>query len=585
MAIDPVTASAIGRAAPDLFKLAKEQIDTALNEWKDKKHLTNLHKKIGVVQKVKTIWQVEKEVKLTSFYYPSKLIIDKKTEAISRLDQLSKGQNYVIQGTIGQGKSTFLRYLCIQELSKSDRIPIFLELRRLERDQKFQDFLRSSLDTLGFKITTDKVFDFYATSGKLVLLLDAFDELDATLVQTVINSLEVMSQKYPMLQIIVSSRPDSGIERSAHFHVLKLAPLKSDDHAPFLQKIFPDKQKSSQLLQAIKKSGTKIAEMLTTPLMLTLLVLVYKNEQKIPTELAEFYDALFQTLISRHDKMKPGYVRKRFCKLSDRQLQAMFEAFCFITRQKNLAILNEDQFVETATEASNFANTPCQPTEFQNELLKVACLMQEEGQKYYFVHKSVQEYFAASFIKKSQDDLAIKFYEKMQGTTWIKWRQELEFLRQIDGYRFAKHFAIPSIETALNKLGCKVDDQWQPLPKEKALSLLEGNKASFHKRGEVYRISSLHLAHNRDYALGVAEQLYIHHIFQIVKIPAIDMNDESKSAPQTTLKILDTLPASDEINGLVNEINRSIEKRHALLTQLKALVKKEDSKNELLQLI
>src|SRR5688572_504338 len=38
--------------------------------------LKALHKAIASVQKVKTLWRIDKEVKLSTFYYPSKVIID-----------------------------------------------------------------------------------------------------------------------------------------------------------------------------------------------------------------------------------------------------------------------------------------------------------------------------------------------------------------------------------------------------------------------------------------------------------------------------------------------------------------------------
>ncbi len=90
--------------------------------------------KVTSFQRVKTFWQRDKSVPLTSFYYPSQILFEAgvKKKADS-LRELPKTGNYIIQGIVGQGKSIFLRHLCVQELRETGpgRIPVFLELRTL----------------------------------------------------------------------------------------------------------------------------------------------------------------------------------------------------------------------------------------------------------------------------------------------------------------------------------------------------------------------------------------------------------------------------------------------------------------------
>lgn len=87
--------------------------------------------------------------------------------------------------------------------------------------------------------------------------------------------------------------------------------------------------------------------------MLTLLVLVYKSESKIPEQLSEFYENLFSLLLSRHDKCKPGYTRERLTRLNERKLQQVFEAFCFVTRKKELTTISRSDIHSAAEEAFN----------------------------------------------------------------------------------------------------------------------------------------------------------------------------------------------------------------------------------------
>jgi hypothetical protein len=66
-----------------------------------------------------------------------------------------------------------------------------------------------------------------------------------------------------------------------------------------------------------------------------------------------------------------------------------------------------------------------------------------------FLHKSVQEYYAAAFIGAQPEIQAEKFYAAMV-KKWHSWRQELHFLSLIDEYRFKKFFLIDDLRRTLN---------------------------------------------------------------------------------------------------------------------------------------
>jgi hypothetical protein len=62
-----------------------------------------------------------------------------------------------------------------------------------------------------------------------------------------------------------------------------------------------------------------------------------------------------------------------------------------------------------------------------------------------FLHKSIMEYYAASFIKNSADEVAAMFYAAVVPSSRY-WREVLSFLREIDTFRYSKDFAIPEAE-------------------------------------------------------------------------------------------------------------------------------------------
>jgi hypothetical protein len=466
-----VTAAALKKPIEELYSGAKGAAQRKLSKLRCEAGISSLRKSISALQKVKTMWNVEREAKLTSFYYPSKVIIDGGPKLIRTIAEIDGVRNFVIQGTVGQGKSIFLRFLCINECAQQRRIPIFVELRRFDPKSNFRNFLIEQI-TKHSSPCDDTLLEYLLESGKVVMLLDGFDEVVPEHVASLVGELETLAVRYAASQIVITSRPDSGIDKSPHFRVYKLAPLSHSDHAPFLERTVPDSAQRKSLLKAIERAGKQIQELLTTPLLMTLLVLVYNATQEIPTTLSAFYDELFKTLLSRHDATKAGYRRHRTSRLDDATLRRLFEAFSYAARQRNLVSLTEIQWAEVLAEARRLSGIQVEAEAFADDVCRVACLIQQEGFVYHFVHKSVAEFHAASFIRSVSENTAKRFYSRMMEGKFLAWPQELTFLEQIDRRRFLHYFLIPDLEALLRRLEIHPDTPFSPLSQERAISTL-----------------------------------------------------------------------------------------------------------------
>ena len=438
-------AAAIKRIVDDLYIKAKELgVNTIGKARSDVKEVA-IARALLEITKVKTLWNIDKEVSLYDFYYPSTVEFSEEIKKrINGIRDLGPIGHFVIQGTAGQGKSIFLRFLCGQELcpeQSSGRIPIFLELRRIRADLDINQLILQGLER--FKLpATPLAWKALAESGKFILLLDAFDEIDPLLADRTVADIESPATLHrENLQIIVTSRPDSDIQKSNQFRVFKLAQLTASDHSPFLRKICSDKDQSESLLKVLKASPTDVTGLLTTPLMMTLLVILYKSLQTIPDTVPKFYEELFDVLFYRHDHSKPGFRRKRFTQLDDGSVKRLFSALCFFVRLQGLGVLTNEQLRECCEQPAQACSQPVDPDKFKSELIKTICLMQEDGFEISFIHKSVAQYYAASFVSRSSEEFANAFYElalKDPG-----WELELKFLSQIDTYRFNKLYELP----------------------------------------------------------------------------------------------------------------------------------------------
>jgi hypothetical protein len=181
MALLEAAAGAAGKAIfkrllLSVYDYVESYTTRSLADWRTQRHIDTLYKRIADTRRVKTIWQVDKAVDLTSLYCDSHVVIGDKRKRILRVADFGAEENIVIQGIAGQGKSILLRYLCSNELSRGEYIPVFLELRRITGTTSLMDRIEHACLALGLDIDS-RLFNALARSGRLLLLLDAYDEI------------------------------------------------------------------------------------------------------------------------------------------------------------------------------------------------------------------------------------------------------------------------------------------------------------------------------------------------------------------------------------------------------------------------
>lgn len=410
---------------------------------KQKKILQKIEKN----QKIKTIWHTERPLLLSSIYYPTSVYSNSfQSKPIKCLSELPSNFS-IFLGTAGQGKSVFLKHLIEGEIIYSQNIPLFIEIRDY-KGTDFNEYIFKCFKELFEDIEYD-IFKLFCHHGKISFLIDGFDEIDEKYQETSLNGINILSEKYPLCKIALTSRPDYPCEFLTNFNNYRLKPLDTNDLEGFYKKLTRDKFFTEKLIQAIKTSPTKIKELIKTPLLATLLAISYKSAQKIPLEFAEFYDQLFQILLIRHDGAKLGWHRERKSKLTDDEMQRVFESLCFRSRKKNSIFFTRDEFLQITKNAIDSTLINCKESDYLLDIKKITCLIVSEAQGYSFIHGSVPEFFSAKYIKSLNETKIIDFYQRILSGNWKKWRAELYFLEQIDNFRFIKHFETPDIFKAL----------------------------------------------------------------------------------------------------------------------------------------
>ncbi len=438
---------AIEKIVDDIYDTIKVVAGGKIAEWRANARIGELFTQIHNVRIVKTLWQLDKPVDLLTFYCDShvrirtdKNIIRKRIRDVS---DFGPRRNLVVRGIAGQGKSTFLRYLCSRELELGNAIPVFVELRRISQKDTILTHIGRFLEVLGFEMS-EKLFSELCHKGKLIFFLDGFDEVHDGQRADFVNELEHLANLSPKCQFIMTTRPGTGIESLAKFEVVVLDNLRESEYQSVIRKLSESESFAEDLISQIARHPGNFNTLLCTPLMVTLLVVTYKSYTTLPEQLADFYEGLFSVLLRRHDGNKPGFSRPRRCKLNDTQYRRIFDALCFETKKIGGAIHTFSQLYDLSVTVLSKLNITEDADAYLDDIIRVTCLILKEGDECRFIHKSVQEYYAASFIRNKPDSIVKKFYAKcLARIHGHSWQQELQFLSEIDPYRYRKYYLIP----------------------------------------------------------------------------------------------------------------------------------------------
>lgn len=472
----------------ELLEICKNEIGSGLKNWLSPKKVDSLYKRIATVRKVKTIWQVDKAVDLAHFYCDSHVLVAKKRKKITCYADFGLTENILIQGIAGQGKSILLRYICANELEKGNYIPIFVELNRIRKDSGLIDRILASFLSLGISIEENE-FRALAKTGKLLLLLDAFDEVPDEMKTEILTDIEDLAGAYNDLKVIVTSRPNHNIQVSRHFSVVTLDNLQGKEYSNVINRLANGQAWAKGLIDHIENNAKHVKGLLCTPLMVTLLVISYKSFQQLPAKLSDFYDSLFQTLLQRHDGTKPGYSRTRQCLLDDSEYRDVFEAICILGKKNGSPSFSLKKIQSLAKNAIELCKLKANPVCFVDDIVKITCLLIRDGEEHRFIHKTVQEYYAASYIQKKPESWAKEFYSRLlshEGKSVMT--QELEFLSEIDTYRFNRFYFLPWVKKFLNISDADFSAEWQPIPLQRVASFFGGFAFISTKDGNVLTV-------------------------------------------------------------------------------------------------
>ncbi|WP_151817321.1 NACHT domain-containing protein, partial [Acinetobacter oleivorans] len=417
-----ISTVALKAAAPTILKEVTTFIRRKYDNYKILNNLSENNEdlvcSISKLMSVKTLLTgADSPVNLFDFFQQPQLEYKKINFCINHIEQIKdkleiESNNIVFKGTVGQGKSIFLRSLAIEDFIENKRIPVFIELKNISKSKGLIRLIKDYLSP--WVGDNEEIFKLVLKSGKISIFLDAFDEVDLDLYQETYNSIDNLTKNYPELKIIITSRPETIILQNPNFYTISLKPYSFKEQKGLIEKIVDDKENQQKLIDSVRSSSFEVRSVLNTPLMVVLYIKQYTFGFSVPQHVSDFYKNIFDVVTFTHDKSKGIEKRKSFSNLNQNQLEKVFERFCFESFLVRKTVFDKTLFVSLLQKSlkKNNISVDIDYTDLINDYTRFACLILKDGSDYTFIHKSIQEYYVASFITNLPEALARDVIER-----------------------------------------------------------------------------------------------------------------------------------------------------------------------------
>lgn len=336
---------------------------------------------------------------------------------VARLDGLkvaNEKQFLMVLGCPGAGKSTFLRKLGMEALKGKDGgyehecIPVFLELKQFNSNRiDLEKLIAQEFKICGFpnaEECTVKLLEH----GKLLILLDGLDEVPSKHLNEAICQIQNFVDRYDQNRFIASCRVAAYQHNFRRFTDVAMADFDSSQIKQFIFNWFNSAldqqvgtgQRCWELLNKPENAAAK--ELAHSPLLLTLLCLVYDRSQNFPNNRSGLYRKALRILLEEWASEK-RILREEIYQGMSTELEEIllseiayhgFEADRLFFSQRELV----NQIKTFLTENLNAPKHLNGEAVLNAIAIQQGILVERAEDVYSFSHLTLQEYLAAQFI-------------------------------------------------------------------------------------------------------------------------------------------------------------------------------------------
>ncbi len=346
---------------------------------------------------------------------------------VQRLE--SESRYIIIEGTGGIGKTMFLTHLFLSaadEFENTGELPIFVPLKDYrESTAGLVEFIWRAVKNYDANITQGQIIEMLEEK-RILLLFDGLDEIQSALRDNFDADLEAFIKSYPGNTVIISSRPVYAFVSYTRFSLFDIEPLTKAQAIALVTKLdFWDVEAKQNFLEALDRHlyFTHI-QFASNPLLLTIMLMTYSAFGEVPAKMHVLYSKAYETMARLHDATKGSFKRPLHTGMTPERFSKLFAEFCARTYTEEtleFTDLTFASYMDKVLKGTAEKERGVTPRDFLLDLTDNLCIMYKEGQKYYFIHRSFQEYFAALHFATDFEDKLYKvgnFFERMQNRSY-----------------------------------------------------------------------------------------------------------------------------------------------------------------------
>ena len=392
-----------------------------------KSHIKKNRKKIEDVYVLPELALIEENMDLTtvesrenSEYFETTQIL------LKNLFQLNK--HIVILGNPGSGKSLLIRYIICSIINNNNgftkiekvlnRIPLRIELRKYLQHKKacgegIVKYLAKTLETdYGLlRLSSENIIEILRTR-ETIFFFDGLDEIfDAKDKIEIKNDIECLITTYPLVLSVITSRIigyDEAKPRKDLFVEYKILDFNDEQISEYVNKWYLQEENDesvrlSEVKSFLDSKDSIDSELIENPLLLSLIVILFRNNLKLPESKLEIYQSCTKTLADKWDQTKDlkidlhdELLKKKETLFAD----LAFWQYEILSNKKEFRITNElatstitDSIQNKLKIVEDYISAKELADDFMSYALKRSLYFDNN-----FTHKTFLEYFTAYYI-------------------------------------------------------------------------------------------------------------------------------------------------------------------------------------------
>lgn len=339
-------------------------------------------------------------------------------------EAIDKYSKLLILGSAGAGKTTFTKFSAINYARNPEKglIPVHIQLR---------SFIKHNISIFDFIVSHFKKYSIYdvetiteelLNNGRFIIYFDGFDEVSIDRIEKIADDIRTFTTKYNKNRYVLTCRIATYKGQFGGFKEVEIEEFKTEDIVTFIDNWFTELESSKEKGESLKeiiKDKKQFSELAKSPLLLSLLCIVYDNNLEIPIRRTTLYKRCLECLLRDWDSQRNFRRESKYSKLDEEKKINLFSELAYNVHSKHKIFFTEDELYSMVSAIiEKFGIAKSETREVIEEIQSHHGIILEHAQNLYsFSHLTFQEYFTANYLV-SQQKLEDTLKENLEISFW-----------------------------------------------------------------------------------------------------------------------------------------------------------------------